>query len=72
MNDVYVIFIAPFDLFGQDKYMYTFQMTCQEIPGLVLNDGAVRIFLNTHGKMCIRDRGRVHQYSDCAEAQLGG
>ena len=40
MNDVYVIFIAPFDLFGQDKYMYTFQMTCQEIPGLVLNDGA--------------------------------
>ena len=50
MNDVYVIFIAPFDLFGQDKYMYTFQMTCQEIPGLVLNDGAVRIFLNTHGK----------------------
>ena len=50
MNDVYVIFIAPFDLFGQDKYMYTFQMTCQEIPGLVLNDGAVRIFLDTHGK----------------------
>ncbi|WP_418462789.1 Rpn family recombination-promoting nuclease/putative transposase [Frisingicoccus sp.] len=50
MNDVYVIFIAPFDLFGQDKYMYTFQMTCKEVPGLPLNDGAVRIFLNTHGK----------------------
>jgi len=50
MNDVYVIFIAPFDLFGQDKYMYTFQMTCEEVPGLPLNDGAVRIFLNTHGK----------------------
>ena len=27
MNDVYVIFIAPFDLFGEGKYMYTFRMT---------------------------------------------
>ena len=50
MNDVYVIFIAPFDLFGQDKYMYTFRMSCDEVPGLSLNDGAVRIFLNTHGR----------------------
>ena len=33
MNDVYVIFIAPFDLFGQDKYMYTFRMSCDEVPG---------------------------------------
>lgn len=32
MNDVYVIFIAPFDLFGEDKYKYTFHMTCDEVP----------------------------------------
>ena len=50
MNDVYVIFIAPFDLFGKNKYMYTFRMTCDEVPELPMEDGAVRIFLNTHGK----------------------
>ncbi|WP_418462324.1 Rpn family recombination-promoting nuclease/putative transposase [Frisingicoccus sp.] len=50
MNDVYVIFIAPFDLFGKNKYRYTFRMTCDEVPGLSMDDGAVRIFLNTHGK----------------------
>ena len=50
MNDVYVIFIAPFDLFGKEKYRYTFRMTCDEVPGLSMDDGAVRIFLNTHGK----------------------
>ena len=50
MNDVYVIFIAPFDLFGKDKYRYTFRMVCDEVPGLSMDDGAVRIFLNTHGK----------------------
>lgn len=49
MNDVYIILIAPFDLFGQGKYMYTFQMTCQESSSVLLNDGATRIFLNTHG-----------------------
>ena len=50
MNDVYVIFIAPFDLFGKNKYMYTFRLICDEVSGMPLNDGAVRIFLNTHGK----------------------
>lgn len=49
MNDVYIILIAPFDLFGEGKYMYTFQMTCQESFSVLLNDGATRIFLNTHG-----------------------
>ena len=32
LNDVYVIFIAPFDLFGENKYMYTFRMSCDEVP----------------------------------------
>ena len=50
LNDVYVIFIAPFDLFGQNKYMYTFRMVCDECPDVSLNDGAVRIFLNTRGE----------------------
>ncbi|MDO5392962.1 MAG: Rpn family recombination-promoting nuclease/putative transposase [Eubacteriales bacterium] len=49
MSDVYLILIAPFDLFGMGKYRYTFRMECEESPGLDLKDGAVRIFLNTHG-----------------------
>ena len=50
INDVYIILIAPFDLFGKGRYMYTFQMTCKEDTSIPLNDGATRIFLNTHGK----------------------
>ena len=49
LKDAYVIMIMPFDLFGEGKYKYTFRMTCDEIPGLKLYDGATRIFLNTHG-----------------------
>lgn len=49
MKDCYSIIIAPFDLFGRGLYQYTFQMTCAETDQL-LEDGATRIFLNTHGK----------------------
>ena len=49
LKDAYVIMIMPFDIFGEGKYKYTFHMSCDEIPGLKLYDGATRIFLNTHG-----------------------
>ncbi len=49
LNDVYVIMITPFDLFGKGLYRYTFNMKCQEVPGIELEDGATRIFLNTRG-----------------------
>lgn len=49
MKDCYSIIIAPFDLFGKGLYQYTFQMTCNETRQ-TLDDGAVRIFFNTHGK----------------------
>jgi len=49
LNDVYIILIMPFDLFGEGKYKYTFSMQCHECPGLNLGDGATRIFLNTKG-----------------------
>ena len=42
--------ITPFDLFGYGLYRYTFQMKCEEIPELKLDDGATRIFLNTRGE----------------------
>lgn len=50
LNEVLIIMITPFDLFGYDLYRYTFQMTREEVPELKLDDGATRIFLNTHGK----------------------
>ena len=49
LKDAYVIMVMPFDLFGEGKYKHTFHMSCDEIPGLKLHDGATRIFLNTHG-----------------------
>ena len=42
--------IMPFDLFEYGLYRYTFQMECEEVPELKLDDGATRIFLNTKGK----------------------
>lgn len=50
LNDSYMILIVPFDLFGKGKYKYTFRMQCEEDSSLGLNDGAVRIFLNTRGQ----------------------
>ncbi len=50
LNQSYLIMIMTFDLFGYGKYRYTFQPVCQEVPGCVLEDGTVRIFLNTKGK----------------------
>ena len=49
LNDVYIIIITPFDLFGEGRYCYTFRMSCDEVPGLALGDGVTRIFLNTRG-----------------------
>lgn len=49
LNDVFVIMIMPFDLFGEKLYKYTFRMTCEEVPGLRLGDGITTIFLNTKG-----------------------
>lgn len=49
LNDVYIIMITPFDLFGAGKYCYTFQSYCREDKTISLDDGAVRIFLNTRG-----------------------
>lgn len=49
LNDVYLIIITSFDLFGKGLYQYTFRMGCAEVPGLELADGAIRIFLNTKG-----------------------
>jgi predicted transposase/invertase (TIGR01784 family) len=50
LNQTYFIMIMTFDLFGFQKYQYTFRPRCEEVPDCVLDDGATRIFLNTRGK----------------------
>ncbi len=49
LNDSCFIMIAPFDLFGKGLYRYTFEEVCRECPELKLEDGAVRVFINTKG-----------------------
>ncbi len=49
LNDGCFIMIAPFDIFGKGLYRYTFEGVCRECPELKLEDGAVRVFINTKG-----------------------
>lgn len=50
LNDSCFILIAPFDLFGRELYRYTFEGVCRECPDLKIEDGAVRVFINTMGR----------------------
>lgn len=45
-----IIMIMPFDLFGKNRYVYTFEDVCTEDETVKLDDGAKRIFINTHGQ----------------------
>ena len=47
LNDSYMVMIMPFDLFGKNRYRYTFHYTCEEDSNIELKDGAIKIFLNT-------------------------
>lgn len=41
-----IIFITQDDIFGKDLAKYTFTEQCEEVPGLSLEDGTKKIFLN--------------------------
>lgn len=47
----YVIFICTFDLFGEGRHIYHFENLCREDPGIRLEDGTEKVFLNTKGTM---------------------
>ena len=49
LNDSCIIMITPFDLFGAGKYVYSFVPCCKQDKDIELDDGAIRIFLNTRG-----------------------
>ena len=45
----YVIFICSYDEFGRGRYIYTFENTCREEPGLTFGDDAYKVVVNTKG-----------------------
>ena len=49
LNDTCLIMIMPFDLLGKGRYRYTCKIHCVEEPDMEVEDGTVRIFLNTRG-----------------------
>ncbi len=51
LNKTIIIFICPFDPFGEGRHIYTFRNFCAEDKNLELQDGATKIFLNTTGTM---------------------
>ena len=58
----FVIFICTYDPFKQGRWVYTFENRCREDTDLALDDGAVKILLNTKGK--------VGEISDALKALL--
>ena len=47
----FVIFICDFDLFGKERYVYTFENICVENKELKLDDGITKVFINAKGKI---------------------
>ena len=51
LNRSYIIFISPFDLYGEGRHIYTFENICKEDNSIFMGDEAVKIFLNANGTM---------------------
>lgn len=49
LNRSYIIFICPFDTFGKERHIYTFENICKEDGSISMGDEAVKIFLNANG-----------------------
>ena len=49
LKNVIVVFISPYDPFGENHMVYTIRNMCEEIPSLKYDDGARTIFLYTKG-----------------------
>ena len=49
LKPCFVIFICTFDMFNQGRYIYRFENICTEDHNLKLEDGAIKVFVNTKG-----------------------
>ncbi|GFI11154.1 hypothetical protein IMSAGC007_03627 [Lachnospiraceae bacterium] len=43
--------ICPFDLYGKERHIYTFENICKEDGSISMGDEAVKIFLNAKGTL---------------------
>ena len=66
LKKVFVIFICPYDPFGDDRMIYTIWNHCVENPELPYEDGARTIFLYTKGRKG-RDNESLSQLLDYME-----
>lgn len=57
-----IIFITQDDLWNRDLAKYTFTEQCEEIPGLHLEDGTAKIFLNMTSKKGSKELVSLLQY----------
>lgn len=57
-----IIFITQDDIFGKDIAKYTFTEQCEEITGLHLKDGTIKIFLNMTSKNGRKELVSLLQY----------
>lgn len=57
-----IIFITQDDLWNRDLARYTFTEQCEEIPGLHLEDGTTKIFLNMTSKKGSKELVSLLQY----------
>ena len=46
LKENYTLFLCPFDLFGKNLPIYTFENTCREAPEIKLNDKTLKVFYN--------------------------
>ena len=46
LKENYTLFLCPFDLFGRNLPVYTFENTCREDPEIKLNDKTLKVFYN--------------------------
>ena len=55
LPDSYVIFLCPFDLGGSGLPLYTFQSICAEDRNIMLNDGSIKIIVNSKASDKVSD-----------------
>ena len=46
-----IIFICPFSIFDGERHIYTFKNICQQNKKIALEDGSMKIFLSTKGRI---------------------
>lgn len=51
LNQIFIVFICLFDLYGAGRHIYTFENICKEDKSISMDDGATTIFLNAKGTM---------------------